>query len=290
MISGVTMRLLLITAVLLVPVINAAEKVTWDVLIFTQQWPITSCISHMEHDPGASCNLFPNMTSWTVHGIWPTTLGTIGPNFCNKSWHFQEKEIIAIEPYLIKYWGNIYAEDSRTSLWKHEWLKHGTCAAQLPQLNTQKKYFEKGLEWVVRYDILAVLTKSNIMPSDLETHSVKNIFQAVKDAFGVDPAIDCIYDKNTRQHILSQIKLCFDPSLKLVDCDGIIGFGTHQLGTCPPKGITYPATVRNGDKTYRYPKKLAVAHTRAWDEANSRCNSWICRALVYVYVLTWMTL
>ncbi|KAK8374574.1 hypothetical protein O3P69_010980 [Scylla paramamosain] len=145
-ISGVTMRLLLITAVLLVPVINAAEKVTWDVLIFTQQWPITSCISHMEHDPGASCNLFPNMTSWTVHGIWPTTLGTIGPNFCNKSWHFQEKEIIAIEPYLIKYWGNIYAEDSRTSLWKHEWLKHGTCAAQLPQLNTQKKYFEKAMK------------------------------------------------------------------------------------------------------------------------------------------------
>ncbi|KAK8395146.1 hypothetical protein O3P69_006118 [Scylla paramamosain] len=110
--------------------------------------------------------------------------------------------------------------------------------------------------------------------------------------------------ENTRQHILSQIKLCFDPSLKLVDCDGIIGFGTHQLGTCPPKGITYPATVSyvhpviflfmlvfiQGDKTYGYPKKLAVAHTRAWDEANSRCNSWICRALVYVYVLTWMTL
>ena len=44
-------------------------------------------------------------------------------------------------------------------------------------------------------DILAVLTKSNILPSDLETYSVKQIFQAVKDAFGVDPAIDCIYEK-----------------------------------------------------------------------------------------------
>lgn len=48
----------------------ASEKLPWDVLIFSQQWPITSCISHKEHKPGASCNLFPNMTSWTVHGIW----------------------------------------------------------------------------------------------------------------------------------------------------------------------------------------------------------------------------
>lgn len=52
-----------------------------------------------------------------------------------------------------------------------------------------------GLEWVTHYDILAVLTKSNILPSDVTTYDVKSIFQAVNDAFGVDPAIDCIYEK-----------------------------------------------------------------------------------------------
>lgn len=59
-----------------------------------------------------------------------------------------------------------------------------------------------GLEWVTQYDILAVLTMSNIFPSDVKTYDIKSIFQAVNDAFGVDPAIDCIYDKVICQHIL----------------------------------------------------------------------------------------
>lgn len=29
---------------------------------------------------------------------------------------------------------------------KHEWEKHGTCAAQLDALDSQRKYFGKGLD------------------------------------------------------------------------------------------------------------------------------------------------
>lgn len=59
----------------------------------------------------------------------------------------------------------------------------------------------------MQYDILAVLTKSNILPSDVKTYDVKSIFQAVNDAFGVDPAIDCIYDK-----------VCLHLVIFIVDC------------------------------------------------------------------------
>lgn len=51
--------------------------------------------------------------------------------------------------------------------------------------------------------------------------------------------------QKTREHILSQIKLCFNPALKLVDCDGIVGLQTEILGNCPIEGITYPNTVRS---------------------------------------------
>ncbi|KAK7076230.1 putative RNase T2, partial [Halocaridina rubra] len=125
----------------------------------------------------------------------PTKFGTIGPNFCNKTWGFHESEIIGIEKFLVKYWGNIYAEDAMTSLWKHEWVKHGTCAAELPSLNSEEKYFAKGLEWVTHYDYVSVLGKHSIYPDDIETYARQDLFDAIKNTFDVNPHIDCIYNK-----------------------------------------------------------------------------------------------
>lgn len=286
------MKLLLTLAMVRALLVHGRSSwsINWDTLIFTQQWPITSCISHMIHKPTSTCVLYPNMTTWTIHGIWPTKHGTIGPNFCNKSWIFDESQILPLEPYLIKYWGNIFGEKSRTSLWEHEWLKHGTCAAELASLNSEKKYFGKGLEWVTQYDFVAVLNKYNIYPSDIDTYRAADILDAIKDMLGVDPVIDCIYDKKTHQHILSQIKLCFDQSLYIMDCDGITGFREHILGNCPAEGITYPASVKTGGKEYSYPRKLVDLHTERWEEAQATCVSWLCHALLMVYSLMWITL
>ena len=49
-----------------------------------------------------------------------------------------------LEPYLVKYWTNLFADKPMDDFWKHEWIKHGTCAAQLPVLNSEHKYFQKG--------------------------------------------------------------------------------------------------------------------------------------------------
>ena len=40
-----------------------------------------------------------------------------------------------------------------TSYRKHEWEKHGTCAATLEVLNSQKKYFGKTLELYQHVDL-----------------------------------------------------------------------------------------------------------------------------------------
>ncbi|KAB0405939.1 hypothetical protein E2I00_012946 [Balaenoptera physalus] len=46
------------------------------------------------------------------------------------------------------YWPDLLHPSPNRSLhlWKHEWEKHGTCAAQLEALNSQKKYFGKSLD------------------------------------------------------------------------------------------------------------------------------------------------
>lgn len=288
---------------LLVQARNRGDE-EWDVLIFTQQWPITSCTSHQQHPGHPSCNLYPNMTTWTVHGIWPTKLGTIGPNNCNQSWVFEEAEIIPIEGLLVKYWGNIFAAATTTSLWKHEWQKHGTCAAQLSALNSERKYFGKGLEWVLKYDLVATFTQHSIYMGDLTSYSLDQIFSVLKDTFGVNTAIDCYYNKEKKQHELWQVKLCFDRSLVLVDCDGIIGrerglegageedVEREAIGNCPTTGIVYPSSVRTGGHQFVYTRELADQHTQQRWAGLGGCEggSWVCRALLTVFSLMWITL
>ena len=42
------------------------------------------------------------------------------------------------------HWTNVHANTKRFGFWKHEWEKHGTCAVDNPQLDTELKYFRKG--------------------------------------------------------------------------------------------------------------------------------------------------
>lgn len=81
---------------------------------------------------------------WTIHGVWPTKLGTIGPALCNKTWHFDPAKLEPLLDDLDTFWLNIETNTPKDSFWKHEWEKHGTCAAELPELDSEDKYFGKG--------------------------------------------------------------------------------------------------------------------------------------------------
>lgn len=48
---------------------------------------------------------------------------------------------------------------------------------------------------MTQYDYVAVLGQHKIYPDDVQTYTREAIFAAVKDMFGVDPSIDCIYNK-----------------------------------------------------------------------------------------------
>lgn len=58
-------------------------------------------------DPSHTCALPSQKDAWTIHGIWPTKLGTRGPGFCNSSAKFDDKAIEPIKMQLEQYWINI---------------------------------------------------------------------------------------------------------------------------------------------------------------------------------------
>lgn len=81
----------------------------FDLLIFTQRWPVTTCLTWMEESHKHTCSLPSPKEIWTIHGIWPTKFGTIGPAFCNSSATFNPDELKPFQSQLEQFWLNIEA-------------------------------------------------------------------------------------------------------------------------------------------------------------------------------------
>jgi ribonuclease T2 len=88
----------------------------------------------------------------------------------------------------------VHKNSVEESFWKHEWVKHGTCAAQLPILDSELKYFEQGIKLNERFPLYDWLAASSVTENDF--YEYNNYFDAIKKKLGgKNPAIQCDYDK-----------------------------------------------------------------------------------------------
>merc|ERR1712136_672079 len=159
----------------------------WDHLVFTQEWPPSACIAAEGHH---HCVIPKDVQTWTIHGLWPSLGDTRGPGYCNNSWHFRESEIKTLEPKMNLFWPNLFVDTPLVDLWKHEWTKHGTCAAAEPALRGEANYFNKTL----------LLRQKYAMEELLDVSSIK-------------------YNTDSSIQLLSQIEICLDRhSLLPIDC------------------------------------------------------------------------
>ncbi|KAJ8973440.1 hypothetical protein NQ317_003294 [Molorchus minor] len=186
--------------------------------MFSQHWPITTCTKWEEAKQTNTCNLPKDKSLWTIHGIWPTKNGTSGPQSCPSAIHFDPDQLVPMLNDLQTYWVNIEANTEPNSFWKHEWDKHGTCASVLPTLDSVTNYFQQGLTWNKQYKLSDMLEKSNIVPGS-EGYTVKTIYDAVKSVTAKVPLIQCVVDEETQDSMISEIRICFDKSFDLIDCD-----------------------------------------------------------------------
>lgn len=229
--------------------VNLTASHDWDVLIFTQGWPVTTCFHWKEEDKDHECNLPTKKEVWTIHGIWPTKLDTFGPNFCNNSAKFDIDKLDPIVDQMYLFWPNIETGTDYDSLWKHEWMKHGTCAASLEELDDELKYFNKGISWHSGFFMSEVLEKSGIYPGSNNT--IIGIHTAVVKVLGKNPSIHCLHDTKKDISYLAEIRICFDKQLQLIDCDGVrfgqvsidSSMGKVNTNCQVSKPIYYPSNV-----------------------------------------------
>ncbi|XP_050425401.1 uncharacterized protein LOC126836224 [Adelges cooleyi] len=209
----------------------ATDPNSWDILIFTQTWPSTLCYTWKKINKTHECRFPPDKKRWTIHGIWPTKLGTIGPSFCNKTLAFDPNAIYGIQNELNEYWTDIElpqknttnantAVSNKKSIWFHEWEKHGTCATSLPALDSEFKYFYQGIEWAKeKYSMKDILEKANIKVNS--TLNVNEYWKAIRSVLKVNVYVNCVFKNDTKEQLLEEIRICFNKNLELTDCDGI---------------------------------------------------------------------
>lgn len=269
------------------------KDTTFDVLIFTQHWPYTVCAQWMENKKGNECVLPKAKNSWTVHGIWPTKYHTIGPLFCNETWIFNMGQISTIESEMTEKWINIEKGTPLDGLWKHEWEKHGTCAAQhIPQLSSELSYFKQGLTFLDRFSITKLLMSTYIKPGLDVTYPLEDIHAALKSSLDDNFAIICEKDKKTKREYLFEIRICFDKDLNLHTCDGIV-MGEGEEDPDPEDDII---TNCQKNQEIAYPSSAWLMQ-RQWmkrvKEQQFVDNTWmkhVVNAYKLVRFLQWVTL
>jgi ribonuclease T2 len=191
----------------------------WDYMVFTQQWPESVCLeTQVTHQH--TCQISQNVSTWSLHGIWPTKSGTFGPNFCNKTEKFNPKLIEPLDGLLLKYWPNLYTDSSPYSFWEHEWTKHGTCATGIASLQGEYNFFNQALKLNQRYDILSLLKKLNVVPKSDYVYQYSTMLAAMEKALGGKVKIQCFYNKATKTQYIEQVEMCLDKSFNAMDCPG----------------------------------------------------------------------
>ncbi|NWT19284.1 RNT2B Ribonuclease, partial [Vireo altiloquus] len=141
----------------------------------------------------------------------------------------------------------LHSSLNRTQFW--QWDKHGTCAATLEVLNSQKKYFGKALELYEHVDLNGCLLKAGIKPSS-SYYKMTAIKEALTSFYGVTPKIQCLLpEEGEKAQTIGQIEFCFTKELQLVNCtapkdeskpmQAHLNLGTEHLSVCSDSLPTY---------------------------------------------------
>uniref|UniRef100_A0A2K6SVW1 Ribonuclease T2 n=1 Tax=Saimiri boliviensis boliviensis TaxID=39432 RepID=A0A2K6SVW1_SAIBB len=231
------------------------DRHEWKKLILVQHWPETVC-EVIQKD----CKNPPDY--WTIHGLWPDNSEN-----CNGSWKFftsvPSKSCLQLWghecdllPEMKEYWPDlIHLFPNRSSFWNHEWRKHGTCAAQVDALNSQRKYFGRTLELYRELDLNSVLLKLGIKPS-INYYQVADFKDALARVYRVIPKIHCLPPSQDEEvQTIGQIELCLTKQdQKLENCTEpgqeppprkevwLAGGGTESRGlrVCEDGPVFYP--------------------------------------------------
>ncbi len=191
---------------------------------------------------------------FSVHGLWPSRFGKEKPVNC-KGPEFDSDAIAPILDDLRRNWTDVHGNvEDEYGFWRHEWDKHGRCSPF-----KEREYFQYGLDLHNTHDLTRYLAEAQITPSNDTFYSFQQIFHAIRDRVGGNPAITC-----GPNNVLDQISVCIDKYDlgRVINCDRAHG-GLNQH--CP---------IDEDAKLIRYP--------RPYNRNNHRVHVWVGFLVLFI--------
>ncbi|KAF0983265.1 hypothetical protein FDP41_010330 [Naegleria fowleri] len=178
---------------------------SFDYFVFAMTWPGNAC---RELSP---CYIPSSTSDFTIHGLWPSRYtGPQGPFFCGGSFDFSQ--IQDLVPDLNNYWTDF--KNEVPSFWQHEYEKHGTCAASLPRMDNEYKFFKSVLDLRKSMSVLPNLASGGVTPSDSKVYHIQQLKSAMKSAGYGTPALACYHG----EQYITEMRFCTDKNLNFIDC------------------------------------------------------------------------
>lgn len=187
----------------------------WDFFMLVTEWPFSSCekenVTH-KHE----CVIPDVVTTWVLHGLWPSCSNGKYPQFCTQD-KFDFSKVEDLNDRLMKYWPNLFTDESKTSFWKHEYEKHGTCAATVSGLETEHEFFKVAMDLRDKYDMGRILSDESITPR-VVPYKGSDVKAAINKGLNAKGCATCQKVTGVDGYVLMSTTVCVDKTLALMDC------------------------------------------------------------------------
>eukprot|EP00033_Pygsuia_biforma_P000162 GCRY01000209.1.p1 GENE.GCRY01000209.1~~GCRY01000209.1.p1 ORF type:complete len:252 (+),score=30.84 GCRY01000209.1:70-825(+) len=198
----------------------------WDYFLLAMEWPGGASSHYFDH----------NVTTFTLHGLWPTRNDGSWPAFCDKSDPYDPSQFSDLLPLMMEYWPS-YTR-SNDVFWQHEWEKHGTCAKSVSFINNQHDYFQATLKIAATLNLTDALANHGIVPGKTNKYQLKDYEKAAVEGLGVTPGFGCapiarpenslhqsfnsFKHKKKPDRALMNVFFCVDKNFELFECEGSV--------------------------------------------------------------------
>lgn len=190
-----------------------------DYLLISLQWYPAACFQLSASNKGICSS---GITStWHIHNFQAYKKNGVR-SYCDNRYPFIANTVKAdhvLSQNLENSWPSLINGTRNEAVWKHNYVKYGTCVEKNKNLTTFVNYFRRVFTIFESISLEELLKDNKLEPSNIP-YKLSAIKKAIEEKTKASIQFQCVKNKSDNQQILSQVHFCLSvkDDGKFVDC------------------------------------------------------------------------